>query len=38
MRRRLERNLNLAMQVLEITDRAVVCLNLIDEARGRGSR
>ena len=33
---RLERNLNLALQVLEITDRAVVCLNLMDEARRRG--
>ncbi len=32
----LERNLNLALQVLEITDRAVVCLNLMDEARRRG--
>ncbi len=30
---RLERNLNLALQVLEITERAVVCLNLIDEAK-----
>ncbi|MCX6137424.1 MAG: 50S ribosome-binding GTPase [Ignavibacteriales bacterium] len=30
---RLERNLNLLLQVLEITDRAVVCVNLIDEAR-----
>ncbi len=29
---RLERNLNLVLQVLEITDRAVVALNLIDEA------
>ena len=29
---RLERNLNLVLQVLEITDRAVVCLNLADEA------
>jgi ferrous iron transport protein B len=29
---RLERNLNLVLQVLEITDRVVVCLNLIDEA------
>jgi ferrous iron transport protein B len=29
---RLERNLNLVCQVLEITDRAVVCLNLMDEA------
>ncbi len=34
----LERNLNLALQVLEITDRAVVCLNLVDEARRRGRR
>jgi ferrous iron transport protein B len=32
----LERNLNLALQVLEITDRAVVCLNLVDEARRHG--
>ncbi len=32
---RLERNLNLVCQVLEITDRAVVCLNLIDEAERR---
>jgi len=32
----LERNLNLALQVLEITDRVVVCLNLIDEARRHG--
>ena len=30
---RLERNLNLALQVLEITDRAVICVNLMDEAR-----
>lgn len=30
---RLERNLNLVLQVLEITERAVLCLNLIDEAR-----
>ncbi len=30
---RLERNLNLVLQTLEITDRAVVCLNLMDEAR-----
>lgn len=30
---RLERNLNLALQVLEITNRAVVCLNLVDEAK-----
>lgn len=33
---RLERNLNLVLQVLEITDRAVVCLNLSDEARRHG--
>ena len=33
---RLERNLNLVLQVLEITDRAIVCLNLIDEARRHG--
>lgn len=33
---RLERNLNLVLQVLEITDRAVLCLNLIDEAKRRG--
>lgn len=30
---RLERNLNIVLQVLEITDRAVLCLNLIDEAK-----
>ena len=35
---RLERNLNLVLQVLEITDRVVVCLNLVDEARRRGIR
>lgn len=34
----LERNLNLILQVLEITDRAVVCLNLMDEARRKGIR
>ena len=33
---RLERNLNLVLQVLEITDRAVLCLNLMDEAGRRG--
>ena len=33
---RLERNLNLVLQVLEITDRAIVCLNLMDEARRKG--
>ncbi|MBX3008704.1 MAG: 50S ribosome-binding GTPase [Melioribacteraceae bacterium] len=30
---RLERNLNLTLQVLEITDRAILCVNLIDEAK-----
>ena len=30
---RLERNLNLVLQVLEITDRAVLCLNLMDEEK-----
>ncbi len=29
----LERNLNLVLQVLEITSKAVVCVNLVDEAR-----
>jgi ferrous iron transport protein B len=33
---RLERNLNLVLQVLEITDRVVVALNLIDEALRHG--
>lgn len=33
---RLERNLNLVLQILEITDRAVLCLNLMDEARRNG--
>lgn len=33
---RLERNLNLALQVLQITDRVVICLNLIDEAERHG--
>lgn len=35
---RLERNLNLILQILEITDRAVVCLNLIDEAKRKRLR
>lgn len=34
---RLERNLNLALQVLEVTSRVVVCLNLVDEARRVGA-
>ncbi|MBN1264973.1 MAG: 50S ribosome-binding GTPase [Anaerolineales bacterium] len=33
---RLERNLNLVLQVLEITDRVVVCLNLMDEVQRHG--
>ncbi len=33
---RLERNLNLTLQVLEVTDRVVVVLNLMDEARRHG--
>jgi ferrous iron transport protein B len=33
---RLERNLNLTLQVLEITPRAVVAVNLMDEARRAG--
>jgi len=33
---RLERNLNLALQILEITPRVVVCLNLMDEAERHG--
>jgi ferrous iron transport protein B len=33
---RLERNLNLVLQILEITDRVVVYLNLVDEARRHG--
>ena len=33
---RLERNLNLALQLLEITDRVVIALNLMDEAARKG--
>lgn len=33
---RLERNLNFVLQILEITDRAVLCLNLMDEAKRKG--
>ncbi len=29
----LERNLNLALQIMEITDKVVVCVNLMDEAK-----
>ena len=32
----LERNLNLVIQILQITGRAVVCVNLLDEARRKG--
>ena len=32
----LERNLNLALQVMEITDKVVLCVNLMDEARRKG--
>ncbi|WP_232695894.1 FeoB small GTPase domain-containing protein [Brevibacillus daliensis] len=32
----LERNLNLAIQVLEMTNQVVVCINLIDEAKRLG--
>lgn len=30
---RLERNLNLVLQILEITSKAILCLNLMDEAK-----
>lgn len=30
---RLERNMNMILQVLQITDRAVLCVNLLDEAK-----
>ena len=33
---RLERNLNLTLQILDITDRVVIYLNLMDEARRHG--
>jgi ferrous iron transport protein B len=33
---RLERNLNLVLQILEITDNVVICLNLVDEAERMG--
>src|SRR5690625_6941114 len=36
MSTRLARNLNLVLQVLEITDRVVVALNLVDEAERHG--
>ena len=33
---RLERNLNLTLQILQITSRAILCLNLMDEAKRNG--
>lgn len=32
----LERNLNLAFQIMQITNRCIFCVNLIDEAKRRG--
>lgn len=32
----LERNMNLALQVLEMTDKALICVNLADEAQKNG--
>lgn len=32
----IERNLNLALQILEITKNVVICVNLIDEAKKKG--
>ena len=32
----LERNLNLVYQILEITDKVIVCVNLLDEAKKKG--
>lgn len=34
----LERNLNLALQAMELTDRVVICVNLMDEAQHKGLR
>ena len=34
----LERNLNLALQVLELTEKVIVCINLMDEAEKMGIR
>jgi ferrous iron transport protein B len=34
----LERNLNLVLQVLEISNRVVICLNLVDEAARKGMK
>lgn len=32
----LERNLHLAFQIMELTDRVILCINLIDEAKKKG--
>lgn len=32
----LERNLNLVLQVLELTDKVILCVNLMDEAKRKG--
>lgn len=32
----LERNLNLAFQVMELTDKVILCINLVDEAERKG--
>ena len=32
----LERNLNLVLQTIEITDKVIVCVNLMDEAKRKG--
>ncbi len=32
----LERNLNLAFQIMQITNRCILCINLIDEAKRKG--
>lgn len=32
----LERNLNLVYQIMEITDKVIVCVNLLDEAKKKG--
>ena len=34
----LERSLNLALQIMEMTDKVIVCVNLLDEARKKGIR
>lgn len=32
----LERNLNLVIQILQVTDKVILCINLIDEAKKKG--